>query len=390
MPKKIVSLLAVVFMLITASAYAETYCTLPQVIEQAEAGWRQTYQAYGRTIAVDIVPLLPEAERFPVLYCSWKTDWNLVPQDGQEHPLEIDGQSYMATDRTDDFLLDTNGKSDEEWFISHEGKKINAKPYRQFYPPYAPNTAYIPSNPITLEEITAKIKSIMQGMGLDVQMLAKEPCEFGTHSFYIDNTDREKSLVPGVGLLTWQQTFEGIPIISDLQSNRAEVGIHCLYRNEEFHNAHFCLWNVDYEMAPDVPLCGFDKVVKILEQEIEAGRLRRVFEIQLGYGQFHEDGVPDSYRKVPKLDRHYYLKPVWRVRGIWVRSARNLAEDIVYDDDDPNYRDVRNSVHQAFITFDAQTGELLINSNEGGPIPIERTYYHGYLSWENAGGRPGK
>lgn len=390
MPMKIVALLAVVFVLIAASAYAETYYTLPQVIEQAKAGWHQTYQAHGRTIAVDIVPLLPEVELFPVLYCSWKTDWNLVPQDGQEHPLEIGGQSYMATDRTDDFLLDTNGKSDDEWFISHKGKKINAKPYRAYYPPYAPNTAYIPSNPITLEEITDKIKGIMQGMGLDAQMLAKEPCEFGTHSFYIDNIDREKPLAPGVGLLTWQQMFGGIPVVSDLQSNHAEVGIHCLYRNEEFHNAHFRLWNVDHEVATDVPLCGFDKVVKTLEQEIEAGRLRRVFEIQLGYGQFHEDGVPDSYRKVPKLQRHYYLKPVWRVHGIWVRNARNLAEDIVYDDDDPNYRDVRNSVHQAFITIDAQTAELLTNTNEGGLISIERTYYHGYLSWENAGGKPGK
>lgn len=123
MPKKIVALLAVVFVLIAASAYAETYYTLPQVIEQAKAGWHQTYQAHGRTVAVDIVPLLPEAERFPVLYCSWKTDWNLVPQDGQEHPLEIGGHSYMATDRIDDFMLDTNGRSDDEWFISHEGKK---------------------------------------------------------------------------------------------------------------------------------------------------------------------------------------------------------------------------------------------------------------------------
>jgi hypothetical protein len=51
---------------------------------------------------------------------------------------------------------------------------------------------------------------------------------------------------------------------------------------------------------------------------------------------------------------------------------------------------VRNSAHQAFITIDAQTGELLTNTNEGGLIPIERTYYHGYLSWEDAGGKPGK
>lgn len=386
MPKKIVSLLAVVFMLITASAYAETYCTLPQVIEQAKAGWRQTYEAHGRTIAVDVTPLLPEAEQFPVLYCSWKTDWNLVPQDGQDHPLEINGQSYMATDRTDDFMLDRNGRSDAEWFIRHEGKEINAKPYRAYYPPYAPNTAYIPCNPITLEEITEKIKGIMRGMGLDANLLAKEPSEFGTHSFYID--DKEKPLAPGVGLLTWQQNFGGIPAVSDLQSNRVEAEIHCLFRNEEFHHVHFRLWNVDHEVVPDVPLCGFDKVVKTLEQEIEAGRLRRVFEIRLGYGQFNEDGASDNYRKFPKLQRHYYLKPVWRVHGIWVRSAKSSAADIVYDDDDPNYRDMRNSAHQAFITIDAQTGEIVTNTNEGGLIPIERTYYHGCLSWEDAGGKP--
>ena len=76
------------------------------------------------------------------------------------------------------------------------------------------------------------------------------------------------------------------------------------------------------------------------------------------------------------------------MHGIWVRSAKSSAADIVYDDDDPNYRDMRNSAHQAFITIDAQTGEILTNTNEGGLIPIERTYYHGCLSWEDAGGKP--
>lgn len=386
--KKRVTLLALFVSLLTAIGHAETAYTLPQVIRQAEAGWHQSYRAHGRTITVDVTPLLPEAERFPVLYCSWKTDWDLVPQGEQYYPVEIGGQAYVAMNEGFMLIVDkaSNEKESVQWFASVDGNTIKAQPYRTYYPPFDENTAYIPANPMTLREITEMTKNVMEKLGIDARLLSKEPNKVGTHGFYV-NHDKEKLLAPGIGSFAWEVLLAGIPVISDLQSNVVDPHINVLFQNEDRYGLDAILWNVDREVVQDVPLCGFDKVIKTLEKEIQDGRLRAVFEIKLGYGQFNEDGATEDYRKLPRWDRYYYLKPVWRVHGIWVRNAKSSTGDIVYGDE-AGYRDVRNSAHQAFITLDAQTGEILTNTNTGKEVPIEQTYYDGYLSWEDMGGKP--
>lgn len=84
-------LLVLLLSLLAPAALAQEAYTLPQVIGQAKEGWHRSYQAHGRSITVDITPLLPEAERFPVLRCTHKNDWDLVPRDEQYHPLTLGG-----------------------------------------------------------------------------------------------------------------------------------------------------------------------------------------------------------------------------------------------------------------------------------------------------------
>ncbi|MGI6634159.1 MAG: hypothetical protein ACOX7B_03180 [Christensenellales bacterium] len=387
--KKRAALFALLLSLLAAIGHAETAYTLPQVIRQAEAGWHQSYRAHGRTITVDVTPLLPEAERFPVLYCSWKKDWDLVPPDEQKHNAEVNGQPHIAENRGDMFLVSKPSNGGElEWTVSANGRTVKLKPYRAYYPPFEQDKAYIPANETTLRELTEMTKEIMKGLDLDTTCLWKEPTEVGTHSFY-ENNDKENPLAPGIAFISWDQAFRGIPLVSDLQFGKnIHTVIHLSYQNPDLCSWSFSLWNIEREVAPDVPLCAFDKVIKTLEKEIQDGRLRAVFEIKLGYGLFNEDGVPYAYSEsLPKLQRRYYLKPVWRVHGIWVRSAKSSTKDIVYGDE-AGYRDVRNSAHQAFITLDAQTGEILTNTNTGKEVPIEQTYYDGYLSWKDMGGKP--
>jgi hypothetical protein len=386
--KKKAVIFTLLLCMLAASANADTFYTLPKLIEQAKAGWHETYQAHGRTIAVDITPLLPEAEQFPVLYCSWKQDWDLVPKDGEKHDLEVNGQPHMAENRGYQFLVKkpANGREDVAWTVNVNGKAVKVQPYRVYYPPFDQDKAYIPANKTTLGEITEMTKEIMKGLGIDENFLWKEPKEFGTHSFYEKN-DKENPLAPGIGFITWDQALKGIPIIGDLRSNIAKTFIDITFQNKDSCGWNFILWNIDSEIAEDVPLCGFDKVIKALEKEIEDGRLRAVFEIKLGYGQFNEDGASDDYRRLPGWERRYYLKPIWRVHGIWVKNAKSSTEDLILGDE-PGYRNVRNSAHQTFISIDAQTGKIISNTNAVDYVPIDKTYYRGYLSWEDAGGKP--
>jgi hypothetical protein len=372
------------------------YYTLPQVIEQAQAGWRQTYQAHGREISVDVTPQMPEAEQFPVLCCSWKADWDLVSRSSDSDPLEryplmLGGESFMVRIEEDGSRISLSKSPDPNncpaGYAIIGGKKRTAHPYRAYYPPFDRDKAYIPMNPLTLGEMTDIVKKDMMLLGLDTSQLAREPRELGTHSFY--DQDMEQPLAPGWGGAQWDQVFGGIPIIADVGGGWFFTGgISATFRERDFYDATFPVLKLERVIADDVPLCGLDRVIAALEEEILAGRLRTVFDIKLGYGVFNEDGVPEDYKKLPKVQRKYYLKPVWTIHAIWGKSAGASTDDRVYDDDF-GHRDQRNSVHSELIIIDAQTGEMIKRPGEEKQS-FKTSYYHGYLSWDDVVGRPAK
>lgn len=44
--------------------------TLADLREQAAEGWHETYEAYGRTVRIDLDDFVPQAEAAPVLLCG--------------------------------------------------------------------------------------------------------------------------------------------------------------------------------------------------------------------------------------------------------------------------------------------------------------------------------
>ena len=79
-------------------------------------------------------------------------------------------------------------------------------------------------------------------------------------------------------------------------------------------------------VAEDVPLCAFDEIQKSLEQEIRKGRIRKIYEISLGYIFYCEPGVyvPDS-GEYDYADIFYDVKPMWRVNCLKASGAQKGA-----------------------------------------------------------------
>lgn len=267
-----------------------------------------------------------------------------------------------------------------------DGQRMTAQPYKAYYPPLDPQTAYIPANALTLEDITQIVQRDMDLLGLDRALMYPEPRVIETHSFY--RQDIEKPLAPGWGQIDWPLAFEGIPLIIDIGDNWvSRMAIDMTIRGRDLYRTGFAMLNREETVAEDVPLCGFDRVIGTLEAEIEAGRLREVFEIRLGYAPYQEDGVPEDIRALPRARRSYYLKPVWTAQVIWGKSAQASTGELVYGDE-PGYRDPRNSAYQEYIIIDAQTGDMV--RLPGSQARFEDSYYRGFLSWEDVGGRPGQ
>ena len=67
MKTKITMLLALLLALVCTAAYAQEYYTLPEIREQAEQGWHETYtDKYGRVRQVDIDIEVFGEEKAPV------------------------------------------------------------------------------------------------------------------------------------------------------------------------------------------------------------------------------------------------------------------------------------------------------------------------------------
>ena len=130
-------------------------------------------------------------------------------------------------------------------------------------------------------------------------------------------------------------------------------------------------------VAEDVPLCAFDEIQKSLEQEIKKGRVRKIYEISLGYIFYCEPGVyvPDS-GEYDYADIFYYVKPMWRVNCLKASGAQKELEEAYSDGTVTD--DERNTVAYTQFLVDAQTGEIIGQSDAA-----DRSMFPGFLTWED-------
>ena len=120
-----------------------------------------------------------------------------------------------------------------------------------------------------------------------------------------------------------------------------------------------------------------DKIQKSLEQEIKKGRVRKIYEISLGYIFYCEPGVyvPDS-GEYDYADIFYDVKPMWRVNCLKASGAQKELEEAYSDGTVTD--DERNTVAYTQFLVDAQTGEIIGQSDAA-----DRSMFPGFLTWED-------
>lgn len=218
------------------------------------------------------------------------------------------------------------------------------------------------------------------------------PRHVWTHHVYAKGT--EQDILPGFLYMEVRTKVAGIPIMSHIWDT--VVSHHGTTRNDEIWRpvtsdiaydgylgglSHIYLtpFTIKTVLAEDVPLCSFDKVLAVVESEIEAGHIRKIYEIELGYVLYNEPGV---YRSRKNSERtayeqyqtvHHYARPMWQVNCLYVEKTTAELRDVSgYTDDE------RNSIDYYQLLIDAQTGELVEQNTAR-----DRCEYKGFISWED-------
>lgn len=370
---RIISMILCLAILFPLTGLAARHVTITELREQAKAGWQQTYQAHGRTISVDVMPHVPQVEAFPVLKVGMA---DLKPQPdpmGVFTPYTQDEPGFATLEANRKAVTDTKGYTSGG--VLYSGFDLDK--------------AYIPANPQTLGQMMDMVADILDRSQLPADLIYQDLIRSLMLGIYQDKRGN-KEPEPGLAILEFYQAMRGIPVVADKWKaylvNKRPVSFSyaspcprpsALIKMPDQYVVFFIyMLKETAQLAPDVPLAGFDSIKSTVEQEIKAGRMRQVFGLTLGYAIYSEIiPKPVKGQSFHTLDSVYYAVPIWAVDCIYVENAKTRLQD--YSDWDLSGGDPFNVLEYHRILINAQTGELVDPANQ----KLERELYTGFLSW---------
>jgi len=368
--------------MLTAAAYAQEYQTVSQLRESVPARWTTTIETKWRDVAIDAEIVTPDVEAIPVV----KVGYDLHPS-----PLTPEESGWVEVNDSYEtgslilYMTDDTGKPPRKI----NGRKVNRDPVSKenWYGGFDPNQTYIPLSDIRFSEIQDLIRDELVKFGYPPEDFDLEtPERMWLQHWYFAGTKEDAA--PAEILMNLYTKLNGITvyghILDAVRNTRGERA-----RKDGFWDS--MTTTVAYEgvidrlsllfishllpvetLAEDVLLCSFDTIQKSLEQEIKKGRVRKIYEISLGYvlycepGAYHEWGQKADYSSI-----FYDVKPMWRVNCLKASGAQKELEESDEDDE-------RNSVAYTQMLVDAQTGEIIGQSDAA-----DRSMFPGFLTWED-------
>ena len=373
--------------MLTAAASAQEYQTVSQLRESVPARWTTTIETKWRDVAIDAEIVTPDVEAIPVV----KVGYDLHPS-----PLTPEESGWVEVNDSYEtgslilYMTDDTGKPPRKI----NGRKVNRDPVSKenWYGGFDPNQTYIPLSDIRFSEIQDLIRDELVKFGYPPEDFDLEtPERMWLQHWYFAGTKEDAA--PAEILMNLYTKLNGITvyghILDAVRNTRGERA-----RKDGFWDS--MTTTVAYEgvidrlsllfishllpvetLAEDVPLCSFDTIQKSLEQEIKKGRVRKIYEISLGYvlycepGAYHEWGQKADYSSI-----FYDVKPMWRVNCLKASGAQKELEEAYSDGTVTD--DERNTVAYTQFLVDAQTGEIIGQSDAA-----DRSMFPGFLTWED-------
>lgn len=353
-------------------AQASPVLSIRQLKQQLPGHWIQTYQAKGREIHVDVTPFAPDVDLVPVL--KLMIDIN-VPD------VSILGDAWRSTIDDDGMFAIQLG----DYYRDENEAKGNTTTY-SYYPPFDGTQVYAQYNPLALNEAVTKFSTIMDAINHG------EWCHERPRSLRVNlTTDKQTGtvLIPEGYTFSFHQTLNDIPVlghvfegIDDDKEGSLDFRVSITYQVRTFEAISILGYKVITigTMDEDIPLMNFSTIRQSIEEEIEAGHIRRIFDVEFGYALYNEPGAlrtKSGYYWVK--DAVFYALPVWAVNCYYVDNPAKEIRD--YSGWDVPERAV---MEYKTLLINAQTGNVIDRKNNR----TDAADYQGFISWEEAGGQP--
>lgn len=369
MRKMLILVLAIMLcsMCIPAAMAETTLYPIQQLPAATSSQWQQTYEAYGRTIEVDVDVCIPDVEAAPVitvqaalpieepLYSELKAWYTQAKKDDK-----VNQYAFRSTD----FNTAITHATPPAWGETRDSEFVaGAMGQNQFdLYEFDLNAAYADNNTLTIAEAISIAQQRMAEFYPNETLHLRTAYVSG-RTFWKRNNESIRDM--GSYNLKFTQVFHGIPFVASVHNafSLFAVGNEDVWlesrgmMNASVYDAdawsfNCCLYQETGVLYEDIPLLPFDAVKVKVEALIGSGHVRWIDDVSLGYVQF-DTNDPDEQILVP-------CWVVWcEYHPEGARSERtggeNSSASLMYDGNNDYYRP---------LIVNAQTGEMIDPENE--------------------------
>lgn len=385
-----VLLLIILLLVMNLQAKAQNKNTIIDIKKQIQETprWQKMYEAYGRRINIDCPIIIPNVETIPIytIECQrpfesqeWINENKCVLNEKTSNELLRQYDDYglselLLIDKKEACLVFVSNNSENSNMLFVEDNppgellgtdlEFNSSTYYGFE---IENVKNAEDNPKTLSDSKKILEKVINHF-FEVQ-------EGDVYIDYVEIRERARTTKTqknggdgdtvetypmGTYYISFRQMIDGIPIYADAGENIAVsdekswkywkqyepiTGIKDMYfdfmKNDSF-SLSLEWFKKKKRLENDVPLISIEQIIKSIEKEIGAGRIRNIYALKLGYCVFFKD---DSANEV-------ILYPVWICECEYFESGKR---EVKVKNTDENYRKGYNYVN---IMINAQTGEV--------------------------------
>ncbi len=357
----LVMLMMIGYLLIYPADSRAEYVNIVDLREEVKDGWHETYQAYGRTVAVDIPVSVPEAFLFPVLrvrkapavadellegyksYGNSENHFSAYKIPAYIKPAYNGAAWFKTTFVLKPGEIDWDCRlTDESPLTAREAAGIFGRELTRFF-----RIAW--EDELHLESLWVKCR--LYEYFRKTKTFGEPVSELGSYEFAF--VQKLKGIPVVVDTFGFSPTVEG-------ERRPPSTRTNAMIFSEDYFDISVSLVNVLDEPYPDVPLLSFKRIKAEYEKLILAGLLREVTDLSLGY-MLYLDPVEEDI---------FWAVPVWALNGIMYDDAKSEAPP----PPEPGM-DTRPTRREVLL---AQQG-IIIKANNNDPF---RYYVPANLSWD--------
>ena len=381
--KKIFAALCTLMIVPTLALASGDMVSVSELCQQVEAmeRWTKTYEAYGRTIEVDIPIYIPNEKKLAVYDCSAYTDYIKNPNNEDKTNVYAYNENLKelvkeeSDDKSENAIIEVYDNGTELRIMFNSPEELlehNTRDYIKikesgYYPDKVnADVIYAENSDLSLMEAEKYLEEIVRFFirdgydGIDIDYIKIAGRGRKTRSYTDEELGECADYYPkGTYFFNYYQKLHHIPIMMTIiatLNNKQENGVYgdlfgfwgttggiCQIMDRNSFWLTIKWMKIEKEHEETVKLLPIEQIINAVEKEIKAGHVRNVYALKLGYIIYLKDRSPETYT----------LYPMWVLDCDYVENKNKEIKVNPYSDD------IRDCFSFERICINPETAEMM-------------------------------